>query len=83
MYSQLLATHATWRWGPWISLIWISIVFIALATTYFPKSHPRMEGFSKRKILTQIDYIGAVLSITGITILYVVVQCLLTCTDEE
>jgi len=69
MYSQLLSTRATWRWGPWISLIWNGVVFVALAATYFPKSHPRMEGFSKRKILADIDYVGAILSITGITIL--------------
>lgn len=69
MYSQLLSTHATWRWGQWISLIWNGIVFVGLATTYFPKSHPRMEGFSKWKVLSRIDYVGALLSIVGITIL--------------
>ncbi|KEF63531.1 uncharacterized protein A1O9_01509 [Exophiala aquamarina CBS 119918] len=74
MYSQLLSVHATWRWGQWIALIWNGFVFIGLATTYFPKSHPRMEGFTKRKILARIDYIGAILSITGITIFLVALQ---------
>ncbi|KIW09922.1 hypothetical protein PV08_11698 [Exophiala spinifera] len=74
MYSQLLSTYHTWRWGQWISLIWNGLVFIGLATTYFPKAHPRMEGFSKSKILARIDYVGAVLSITGITIFLVALQ---------
>lgn len=69
MYSQLLSTRSTWRWGMWICLIYNGVVFIGLAATYFPKVHPRMEGFSKSMILKQIDYVGAGLSITGITIL--------------
>jgi MFS family permease len=74
MYSQMLSVHATWRWGQWIALMWNGIVFIGLATTYFPKSHPRMEGFTKRKILARIDYVGAILSITGITLFLVALQ---------
>jgi predicted MFS family arabinose efflux permease len=69
MYAQLLSTHSTWRWTMWICLIYNAIVFVGLATTYFPKSHPRMEGFSKLMILKQIDYVGAGLSVVGITIL--------------
>jgi MFS family permease len=74
MYSQLLSTYHTWRWGQWISLFWNALVFIGLATTYFPKSHPRMEGFTKRKILARIDYVGAGLSIVGITLFLVALQ---------
>jgi MFS family permease len=74
LYAQLLSTYYTWRWGLWITLIWNALAFIGVSTTYFPKSHPRMEGFTKRKILAQIDYIGAVLSITGITIFIVALQ---------
>jgi predicted MFS family arabinose efflux permease len=69
MYSQLLSTRSSWRWTMWICLIYNAVVFVGLAATYFPKSHPRMEGFTKRMILQQIDYVGAVLSIVGITIL--------------
>ncbi|KAK6393115.1 hypothetical protein LTR65_002806 [Meristemomyces frigidus] len=74
MYAQLLSVHASWRWAMWISLIYNGIVFVGLATTYFPKSHPRLEGLSKRKILGEIDYVGAVLSIVGITIFLVALQ---------
>jgi MFS family permease len=74
VYPQLLSTHYTWRWGQWISLIWNGLVFIGLATTYFPKSHPRMEGSTKRKILARMDYVGAALSIVGITLFLVASQ---------
>lgn len=53
----------------WISIIWNAVVLVGLVTTYFPKSHPRMEGYSKRMILSRIDYVGAFLSIIGITLL--------------
>lgn len=69
MYAQLLAVHSTWRWTMWITLIYNGIIFISLLFTYFPKSHPAGEGVSKRRLLGEIDYVGAVLSIVGITIL--------------
>jgi MFS family permease len=69
MYAQLLSTRSTWRWGMWICLIYNGIVFLSLAVTYFPKSHPRMEGFTKGMVFKQVDYIGAILSIVGITVL--------------
>ncbi|KIW98275.1 uncharacterized protein Z519_01859 [Cladophialophora bantiana CBS 173.52] len=74
MYSQLLATYVTWRWTQWIALIWNGIVFVGLLTTYFPKSHPRLQGMSKKQILARIDYIGAILSIVGITLFLVALQ---------
>lgn len=69
MYAQLLSTKASWRWGMWISLIWNAVVFLGLATCYFPKAHPRMAEMSKMAILKQIDYVGAILSTVGICIL--------------
>ncbi|KAI1628072.1 major facilitator superfamily domain-containing protein [Exophiala viscosa] len=71
---QLLATYVTWRWTQWIALIWNGIVFVGLATTYFPKSHARLEGMSRRQILARIDYLGAILSIVGITLFLVALQ---------
>lgn len=49
--------------------IWNGFVLVGLTFSYFPKDHPRMEGVSKREILKQIDYVGAVLSVVGITLL--------------
>ncbi|KIW77617.1 hypothetical protein Z517_10063 [Fonsecaea pedrosoi CBS 271.37] len=74
MYSQLLSTYRTWRWTQWIALIWNGVVFLGLLTTYFPKAHPRLEGMSKQQILKRIDYLGAILSVVGITLFLVALQ---------
>lgn len=74
MYSQLLSTRATWRWGPWISLIYNGITLIGLAVTYFPHAHVRAEGLSRGAILKRIDFLGAFLSITGLTLFLVALQ---------
>ncbi|QDS78157.1 hypothetical protein FKW77_005044 [Venturia effusa] len=74
MYAQLLSTHATWRWGPWISLIYNGITLIGLTVTYFPHAHVRAEGLSRGAILKRIDFLGAFLSITGLTLFLVALQ---------
>lgn len=74
LYSQLIASSATWRWSIWLCLIYNGIVLAGLLLTYFPKGHPRMEGVTKKKIITRIDYVGALLSIVGLTIFLVALQ---------
>ncbi|KAJ9646693.1 hypothetical protein H2204_000385 [Knufia peltigerae] len=74
IYGQLISSRASWRWAIWMCLFYNAVVLIGLATTYFPKGHPRMEGVTKKKIMARIDYIGAILSIVGLTILLVALQ---------
>ncbi|KAL6712287.1 hypothetical protein ACN47E_000164 [Coniothyrium glycines] len=77
LYVEMWSHHDTkvgWRWGPWVALIFNGIVLIGLACTYFPHNHTRAEGFSRRAILKRIDYIGGVLSITGLTLFLVALQ---------
>jgi Fungal trichothecene efflux pump (TRI12) len=74
MYSQLLSTYHTWRWGPWISLIYNGITALGLLFTYFPHIHARAEGFSASAIIKRIDFMGGFLSITGLTIFLVALQ---------
>lgn len=50
------------------------IVGIGLALTYFPHNHTRAEGFSRAAILKRIDYVGGILSITGLTLFLVSLQ---------
>lgn len=74
LYGQLISSRASWRWGIWLCFIYNAVVLVGLTFTYFPKGHPRMEGVTKRKVLARIDYVGAVLSITGLTIFLVALQ---------
>ncbi|KAH7083029.1 major facilitator superfamily domain-containing protein [Paraphoma chrysanthemicola] len=63
-----------WRWGPWVALMYNGVVGLGLLFTYFPHNHTRAEGFSRMAILKRIDYIGGVLSITGLTLFLVSLQ---------
>jgi hypothetical protein len=74
MYSQLLSINYTWRWGPWISLIYNGVTGLGLLFTYFPHAHVRAEGFSAKAIIKRIDFIGGALSITGLTLFLVALQ---------
>ncbi|OCK81189.1 MFS general substrate transporter [Lepidopterella palustris CBS 459.81] len=69
MYVELFSKHSTWRWGPWISLIYNGVTALGILFTYFPHNHTRAEGFSHRAILKKIDYAGGLLSIIGLTLL--------------
>jgi len=44
------------------------IAFVGVLLTYFPK-RIRPIGITKMDVLKKIDYVGAVLSITGLTLL--------------
>lgn len=74
IYGQLISSRASWRWGIWMCLFYNVVVLLGLAVTYFPKGHPRMEGVTKKKVVARIDYIGALLSIVGLTIFLVALQ---------
>ncbi|KAH9859627.1 hypothetical protein IAQ61_011408 [Plenodomus lingam] len=77
IYVEMWSHHDTtvgWRWGPWVSLMFNGIVGIGLAFTYFPHNQTRAEGFSRMAILKRIDYIGGLLSITGLTLFLVSLQ---------
>ncbi|KAF2003779.1 MFS general substrate transporter [Amniculicola lignicola CBS 123094] len=77
MYVELWShgdSGPLWRWGPWTALIYNGVIGIGLLFTYFPIVHTRAEGFSRRAILKRIDYLGGVLSITGLTLFLVALQ---------
>ncbi|KAI8935345.1 hypothetical protein NX059_007930 [Plenodomus lindquistii] len=77
IYVEMWSTYDTkvgWRWGPWVSLMFNGIVGIGLAFSYFPHNHTRAEGFSRMAILKRIDYIGGILSVTGLTLFLVSLQ---------
>ncbi|KIY02373.1 uncharacterized protein Z520_02511 [Fonsecaea multimorphosa CBS 102226] len=74
LYAQLLAKHATWRWGMWLCVIWNAVWFTGIAITYFPKSQTRARGVSRRAALKRIDYIGGLLSIIGLVLFLIALQ---------
>ncbi|EXJ71987.1 uncharacterized protein A1O5_04490 [Cladophialophora psammophila CBS 110553] len=71
IYTTLLGTHSTWRWGFWIPLIWNGLAVIGIALTYWPHSQLRAERKTFWEILPQIDFIGGLLSTGGLTLFLV------------
>ncbi|RDW74226.1 hypothetical protein BP5796_07668 [Coleophoma crateriformis] len=74
LYCQLLSSEASWRWGQWICLIFIGLGTIGLFFTYFPESQTPIVRPGWVATARKIDYVGAVLSITGITLFLVALQ---------
>ncbi|EXJ89151.1 hypothetical protein A1O3_02215 [Capronia epimyces CBS 606.96] len=69
-----LATHLTWRWGFWITLLVDGISALALFFFYFPPTFQEIHRADRRSKLEEfkkIDYVGVVLFAGGITILLV------------
>jgi hypothetical protein len=74
MYSELLATYHTWRVSIWICMGWNTVSFIGIGAFYFPTSQTRAHGQSAKEILKKIDYVGGLLSITGLVLFLVAMQ---------
>ncbi|KAK6369656.1 hypothetical protein LTS17_009562 [Exophiala oligosperma] len=68
IYTTELSMHSTWRWGIWISLIWNAMATVGIAVFYFPQSQVRSQKKTIREILPKVDFIGALLSIGGLTL---------------
>ena len=56
-------------WTDHRSSIWNAIFWVILVVVYHPTSQTRAKGKAARVILKEIDYIGAVLSIAGLTLM--------------
>lgn len=70
LYSQLIATRSTWRWTIWLCLIYNAIFGLGIVAFFFPQSNT-VKKAPARDVLGKIDYVGAVLSIAGISLFLV------------
>ncbi|KAK7187524.1 trichothecene efflux pump [Paraphaeosphaeria sporulosa] len=65
LWAQLIASHTSWRWiGCWCG-VWAFIGLVMTAVFYHPPPRPNSQGLSRRQILSEIDYLGGFLSISG------------------
>ena len=66
VYAQLIANASNWRYVGIPVGIWNALGL--LGCIFFYKDPPRLtEGYSRREILRQVDWVGGFLSIGGIT----------------
>ena len=70
LYGQQLAKHS-WRWVCVFVGVLAVMAFVSLATFYKPPPRPNAVGLTKRQLLARTDYLGGVLSISGIVIFLV------------
>lgn len=65
LWGQLVAHYATWRYiGLWCAL-WALIGLVLTIVFYHPPPRPNNAGLSRKEVLTRIDYLGGLLSISG------------------
>lgn len=65
LWGQLIAAHAGWRYIGALCGAWAAAGFILTAVFYFPPPRVNSQGLTKKEIVRQIDFIGGLLSISG------------------
>ncbi|KAG9553856.1 MFS multidrug transporter-like protein, partial [Aureobasidium melanogenum] len=65
LWAQLIAAHSSWRWVGALCAIWAFIGLVLTAVFYFPPPRANSQGLSKAEILKQVDYVGGLLSVSG------------------
>ncbi|KAI4733684.1 MFS general substrate transporter [Aureobasidium sp. EXF-12298] len=73
LWGQLIAANSSWRWVGALCAIWAFIgqtvanclIVVLTAVFYFPPPRVNSQGLSKAEILKQVDYVGGLLSVSG------------------
>lgn len=68
LYIGELVTHSTWRWALGIAAIWNGVGTIGIFLAYHPPPRHNVDGLTSKEIFKRIDYGGAFLSISGVTL---------------
>ncbi|KAI1336357.1 fungal trichothecene efflux pump [Xylariaceae sp. FL0016] len=65
LWGQLIAYHSSWRYIGLFCALWAFIGLVLTVIFYFPPPRVNSEGLSRREVLGRIDYVGGLLSISG------------------
>ena len=65
MWAQLITKASSWRYVGLLCGVYAFVGLIVTAIFYHPPPRLNSQGYSKRKILSRIDFVGGFLSITG------------------
>lgn len=68
LYAQLIAYYSTWRYIGVICCVWCAIGTLLTFLFYFPPPRNNSRGLSRAEVIREIDWLGAFLSILGITL---------------
>jgi MFS family permease len=67
LWAQLIA-KTSWRYNGLFCALWSIIGLLLVIFFYFPPPRANSTGLSRREVLQRIDYIGGLLSISGLTL---------------
>ncbi|RDW80152.1 MFS multidrug transporter-like protein [Coleophoma cylindrospora] len=65
LWAQLIAYHSTWRYVGLFCGLWAFVGLVMTAVFYFPPPRVNSTGLTNRQIIAQIDFVGGLLSISG------------------
>ena len=68
LYAQLIAAYSSWRYIGIIICIWNGIGTITTAVFYFPPPRPNTRGKTTKQVISEIDFVGGLLSISGMVL---------------
>ena len=74
LYTFLISENSTWRWCFCLTGLWNFIGLVGLVLCYHPPPRHNVDGLTRNDILKRIDYMGAFLSIGGVTLFLVGLQ---------
>ncbi|KAF2098196.1 MFS multidrug transporter-like protein [Rhizodiscina lignyota] len=74
LYAQLIAFHSTWRYIGLLCGVWAALGVLFTIFFYFPPPRVNSAGLTRREVLGQIDWIGGLLSISGMLLFMMALQ---------
>lgn len=74
LYYLLIQQASSWRWSFCLCGAWNFVGLVGVVFCYFPPPRHNVENLTKMELLKRIDYVGAFLSIAGVTLFLVGLQ---------
>ena len=68
LWAQLIASHSSWRNCGAFCGAWAAAGLIMTAIFYFPPPRVNSKGLTRWEVVKQIDFVGGLLSVTGMII---------------
>lgn len=67
-YAVIYSVTSSWRWSAWISIAIAGVSFLLVVATYHPPARSTVGELSKKETAGRIDYLGGLLSVSGIAV---------------
>ncbi|KAL2042739.1 hypothetical protein N7G274_004498 [Stereocaulon virgatum] len=68
LWAQLIAAHSGWRYCGLLCGVWAAVGLLLTIVFYFPPPRPNSRGLTKMEVFKQIDFVGGLLSVSGMLI---------------